>query len=227
MKHIVLLGDSIFDNISYVNSEELDVPNQLRSLVAHRSRVTNLAVDGHKIGHIKNQLNNMPSDTTNLFVSIGGNDGLGHLSIFNSHVNTIGEALQQMYRIGENFKKSYSEMVDLVLSYNIPTAFCSIYYPRFDARSLNRVQHYMSAIQNGREIQEMAMAAETIFNDIITYEIFKRKIPLIDLRVLCDDDEDFANPIEPSCIGGMKIAKTISFIADKFDTNRHHREVYV
>ena len=85
----------------------------------------------------------------------------------------------------------------------------------------------MTSIQNGREIQEMAMAAETIFNDIITYEVFKRKIPLIDLRVLCDDDEDFANPIEPSCIGGMKIAKTISFIADTFDTNRHHKEVYV
>mgnify|MGYP001294919817 FL=1 len=227
MKHIVLLGDSIFDNNSYVNSGELDVPNQLRSLVGHRSRITNLAVDGHKIGHVKNQLDNLPPSATNLFVSVGGNDGLGHLSIFNSHVSTVGEALRQMYRIGNNFKKKYSEMVDLVLSYNIPTAFCSIYYPRFDARSLNRVQHYMSAIQNGREIQEMAMAAETIFNDIITYEIFKRKIPLIDLRVLCDDDEDFANPIEPSCIGGMKIAETISFIADTFDTNRHHKEVYV
>ena len=227
MKHIVLLGDSIFDNISYVNSGELDVPNQLRSLVSHRSRVTNLAVDGHKIGHVKNQLNNLPPSTTNLFVSVGGNDGLGHLSIFNSQVNTVGEALQQMYRIGNNFKKKYSDMVDLVLSYNIPTVFCSIYYPRFDARSLNRVQHYMTAIQNGREIQEMAMAAETIFNDIITYEVFKRKIPLIDLRLLCDNDEDFANPIEPSCIGGMKIAKIINFIADTFDTGRSFQEVYV
>ena len=227
MKHIVLLGDSIFDNMSYVNSGELDVPNQLRSLVGHRSKVTNLAVDGHKIGHIKNQLNSLPVDTTNIFVSIGGNDGLGHLSIFNSHVNTVGEALQQMYRIGNNFKKRYSEMVDLVLSYNLPTAFCSVYYPRFDAGSLNRVQHYMSAIQNGSEIQEMAMAAETIFNDIITYEIFKRKIPLIDLRVLCDNDEDFANHIEPSCIGGMKIAKILNFIADTYDTGRRNREVYM
>tara|TARA_B100000131_G_scaffold316256_2_gene356035 strand:+ start:279 stop:962 length:684 start_codon:yes stop_codon:yes gene_type:complete len=227
MKHIVLLGDSIFDNLSYVNFGELDVPNQLRSLVGHRCRVTNLAVDGHKIGDIKNQLSNIPPETTNLFVSIGGNDGLGHLSIFNSHINTVGEALQQMYRIGSNFKKKYSEMVDLILSYNIPTAFCSIYYPRFDASSLTRVQHYMKPFQNSREIQEMTMAAETIFNDIITYEIFKRKIPLIDLRVLCDDNKDFANPIEPSCIGGMKIAKTISFIADIYDTGRKHREVYV
>tara|TARA_B100001996_G_C18512068_1_gene535783 strand:+ start:89 stop:772 length:684 start_codon:yes stop_codon:yes gene_type:complete len=221
MKHIVLLGDSIFDNSSYVNLGELDVPNQLRSLVGHNCKVTNLAVDGHLIRHVKNQLNNLPSDVTHLFVSVGGNDGLGHLSIFHTHVNTIGESLQQMYRIGDNFKKRYSEMVDLVLSYNLPTTFCSIYYPRFDARSLDRVQDYMSVLSNGREIQEMVMAAETIFNDIITYEIFKRKIPLIDLRVLCDDDQDFANPIEPSCIGGMKIAKTINTIANvhSFDSN--------
>ena len=26
---------------------------------------------------------------------------------------------------------------------------------------------------------------------------------------LCDKDEDFANPIEPSCIGGLKIAHKI------------------
>ena len=221
MKHIVLLGDSIFDNSSYVNLGELDVPNQLRSLVGHNCKVTNLAVDGHLIRHVKNQLNNLPSDVTHLFVSVGGNDGLGHLSIFHTHVNTIGESLQQMYRIGDNFKKRYSEMVDLVLSYNLPTTFCSIYYPRFDARSLDRVQDYMSVLSNGREIQEMVMAAETIFNDIITYEIFKRKIPLIDLRVLCDDDQDFANPIEPSCIGGMKIAKTINRITNihNFDSN--------
>ena len=227
MKHIVLLGDSIFDNSSYVNPGELDVPSQLRSLVDNNCKVTNLAVDGNVTRHINNQLKKIPENATHLFVSVGGNDGLGHLSIFNSHVNNVGEALQQMYRIGNNFKKRYSEMVDLVLSYNIPTAFCSIYYPRFDARPLNRVQHYMSAKQNGREIQEMAMAAETIFNDIITYEIIKRKIPLIDLRVLCDDDEDFSNPIEPSCIGGMKIARTISFIANTYDTWRPYHEVYV
>ena len=227
MKHIVLLGDSIFDNSSYVNLGELDVPNQLRSLVGHNCKVTNLAVDGHLIRHVKNQLNNLPSDVTHLFVSVGGNDGLGHLSIFHTHVNTIGESLQQMYRIGDNFKKRYSEMVDLVLSYNLPTTFCSIYYPRFDARSLDRVQDYMSVLSNGREIQEMAMAAEAVFNDIITYEVFKRKLPLIDLRVLCDDDQDFANPIEPSCIGGMKIAKTINTIANVHNFDSNASGVYV
>ena len=194
--------------------------------MGQHAKITNLAVDGHKINDITNQLYNLPQDTTDIFVSIGGNDGLDNLSIFRNRVNTVGEALRHMYAIGKKFKRKYSSMIDSVSSYSIPTTFCSIYYPRFDSRSLNRIEHYMSNLPNGNEIQEMVMAAETIFNDIISYEIFKRKIPLIDLRVLCDDDEDFANPIEPSSIGGMKIARMICFIADIYKASRKYQSVY-
>jgi hypothetical protein len=79
---------------------------------------------------------------------------------------------------------------------------------------------------NGETLQQMAMAAETIFNDIITFEIFKRKLPLIDLRVLCDEDQDFANPIEPSCIGGMKIANKIKGITLNHDFSKNVSKVY-
>ena len=88
MKHIVLLGDSIFDNKSYVNLSELDVTNQLRSLVGTDCKVTHLAVDGHVTRHIQTQLNNLPPDATHLFLSVGGNDGLGHLSIFQDPIQT-------------------------------------------------------------------------------------------------------------------------------------------
>ena len=221
MKHIVLLGDSIFDNSPYVDPGELDVPNQLRTLVKGDCKVTHLAVDGHVISDIRNQLRSLPSDATHLFVSVGGNDGLGHLSIFNEPINTIGDALQKMYLIGESFQKNYSKMVDLLLSHNLPTIFCSIYYPRFYSNSLDRVESYLPMMVEGEKLQQMTMAAETIFNDIIMFEVFKRKLPLIDLRVLCNDDQDFANPIEPSCIGGMKIAKTINKIVNEhsFDNN--------
>ena len=34
-------------------------------------------------------------------------------------------------------------------------------------------------------------------------------LPLTDLRVICDEPEDYANPIEPSVQGGAKIARAI------------------
>lgn len=221
MKHIVLLGDSIFDNKSYVNPSELDVPNQLISLVGKDCKVTNLAVDGHVTRHIQTQLTHLPSDATHLFMSVGGNDGLGHLSIFQHPIETVGEALQKMYKIGENFKNVYSSMLDSVLKHKLPTSVCNIYYPRFHSNSLDRVSSYLRMGVNVEKLQHMAMAAETIFNDIIMYEVFKRNLPLIDLRNLCNEDQDFANPIEPSCIGGMKIAKTIHKIAIKHNFNKN------
>ena len=79
---------------------------------------------------------------------------------------------------------------------------------------------------NGETLQQMAMAAETIFNDIITFEIFNRKLPLIDLRVLCNDDKDFANPIEPSSIGGQKIASAINKVVSLHDFSKNVSKVY-
>ena len=156
MKHIVLLGDSIFDNGSYVGYNELDVPNQLKSLVNNDCKVTNLAVDGHVTSHIVTQLNNLPSDATHLFVSVGGNDALGHLSILNEPIPTIGDAFQKMYLIGENFQKAYSEMLDSVLVHKLPTTVCSVYYPRFTAQSLNRVQLYLPQQVNAEQLQQRA-----------------------------------------------------------------------
>ena len=39
---------------------------------------------------------------------------------------------------------------------------------------------------------------------------FTRGLPLVDLRLICDQDEDYANPIEPSVRGGEKIAAAIA-----------------
>jgi hypothetical protein len=50
----------------------------------------------------------------------------------------------------------------------------------------------------------------TVFNDVIAREAFARGLPLIDLRLVCDRDEDFANPIESSARGGEKIAAAIA-----------------
>jgi hypothetical protein len=49
----------------------------------------------------------------------------------------------------------------------------------------------------------------SLFNDAITRAAFARKLPLIDLRLICNDPGDYANPIEPSAQGGEKIAKAI------------------
>ena len=79
------------------------------------------------------------------------------------------------------------------------------------------IVNYLGGKNNQVPIKKMAMVGLSVYNDIITKEAFQAGLPLIDLRVLCDEDQDFANPIEPSYIGGLKIANKIKEITMKHD----------
>jgi hypothetical protein len=48
---------------------------------------------------------------------------------------------------------------------------------------------------------------------VIIHETVLAGLSLFDLRTPCDEDADFANPIEPSARGGDKIASVIACIA--------------
>ena len=73
-----------------------------------------------------------------------------------------------------------------------------------------------------RAQRRVAATALSILNDCITRASAERGVSLLDLRVICNEDADFANPIEPSVQGGRKIAGAIaSFLSA--DRNRRGR----
>ena len=75
MTSLVLLGDSIFDNRSYVGGGK-DTLTNLREQMPHEWNATLLAVDGSVADTVASQLERVPADATHLFVSVGGNDAL-------------------------------------------------------------------------------------------------------------------------------------------------------
>lgn len=190
--HVVLLGDSIFDNAAYVPGDP-PVEAQLRAALPE-GRVTLLAIDGDVVAGVAAQLRRVPKDATHLVVSVGGNDALGYVDVLTERATSVGEALLRMADIGDEFERRYRAMLDAVLARSLPAAVCTIYYPAFDEADLQR----------------MAVAAETFFNDVILRCAFQRRVPVIDLRLVCDERADYANPIEPSARGGDKITRTIA-----------------
>ena len=192
MPHIVLLGDSIFDNAAYVAGGP-DVVRQLHEILPSGWRATLNARDGAVIADLPQQLTTLPSDATHLVVSVGGNDALGESSLLDRNVSSMAEALELITAVRERFRSAYARMLDQVSQRKLPVAVCTIYEARFPEPATRR----------------LAATALTALNDAITREAFARNLDCIDLRILCDDDRDFANPIEPSVHGGAKIAKAI------------------
>src|SRR5215211_9369954 len=134
MTHIVLLGDSIFDNGAYVAGGP-DVIRQLKTRLPDRWQATLRARDGAITGSVASQLAGLPAGATHLVVSIGGNDALSHISVLEDTANSIASALNRLADITDAFRRDYTAMLDRVLRLHLPTAVCTIYEPRFpDAR---------------------------------------------------------------------------------------------
>ena len=224
-QHIVLCGDSIIDNGSYVNQGELDVAGQVQEELPD-SKVTLLAVDGNVTEDIEDQMNNLPKDATHIFISIGGNDGYNRMDVFDESANTIGDAMEPLYEMRNEFEIDYNKMLKNVLSYGVPTTLCSIYYPRFEKSDNDVIRNYLGGKNNQVPIKKMAMVGLSMYNDIITKEAFQAGLPLIDLRVLCNDDKDFANHIEPSALGGKKIAVAIKQVVCSHNFSKNVSVVY-
>lgn len=194
-QHLVLLGDSIFDNRAYVGKGPA-VIDQVSDILGEDWETTLLAVDGHVTSDVVEQLEGLPASTTHLAISVGGNDGLNQLGILETPVATVGEAILQLAMVQETFDRTYTAMLDAVLRHRLPTVVCTIYDPNFSDPLEQRT----------------AVAALATFNDCITRAASTRGLPVIDLRTLFCDASHYANPIEPAPQGGQRIAAALKSI---------------
>lgn len=210
MGHILLLGDSIFDNAAYV-AGGLDVIAQLRERLPAGWRATLRAVDGSILRDVKNQLHPASEEDAILIVSAGGNDALGHVEILYEGARSFADVLARLAEIGDRFEHNYSTMLRAVLDQGRPTALCTIYYPRFPEPAM----------------QKLAVTALTVFNDVILRAAFMAGLPLLDLRLICNEEGDYANPIEPSSRGGAKIADAIVRLVSEHDFRHRRTEVFI
>jgi hypothetical protein len=187
------------------------VIRQLRGVLPQGWTATLRAVDGAVTGSVPRQIQGVPADASHLVVSVGGNDALGHMGVLEDASRSIADALNRLAGIGDSFARNYASMLDQVLARALPTAVCTVYDPRYpDPR-----------------MQRLAVAGLTIFNEVILRQAFARGLPVIDLRLVCDEDADYANPIEPSSHGGEKIVAAIARVLAEHDFSRRRSEVYV
>lgn len=124
--HIVLLGDSIFDNGAYVPGGEPAI-TQVRSRLSPRSKATLLAKDGATVAEVIGQLRQLPATATHLVMSAGGNDALGSAPALSTRVANVEEALGILAGIRRQFRNAYHGVLDAVLESQKPVAVCTIY----------------------------------------------------------------------------------------------------
>ena len=192
VNHIILLGDSTFDNLSYTEGGP-DVVSQVRELLPNGSCATLLAVDGSTMEDIPFQAQRISSDASHLVLSVGGNDAIMNSDVLLKPSKSTAKALGDLADASQRFEKKYRCAVAACRKTGLPLTICTIYNGNFP----------------DPEYQRVAFTALMVFNDVILRVGIEFGLTIIDLRFVCTLAEDYANPIEPSSKGGAKIARCI------------------
>ena len=201
--HIVLVGDSILDNKTYVGQGD-SVQELLQSEIP-ACEVTLLAVDGSLTSDIHTQLSNFPSTATHVFVSCGGNDAIDNVDVLGKEVASVEEALLLLTEVRESFRGKYVSALKAVCKLHTKVAAFTVY---------NKVP----------DLNEQSRTALALFNEVMLEELSATKTPIIDLRVMFNEERDYSavSPIEPSVHGGRKIVAVIKRLVElEFDGGIH------
>jgi len=172
---IILVGDSILKNNSYVLEE-----NSVEKLLSTKTdaQVYCFAVNDSIIKDAQEQVNILPQHlnepSTCIFLSIGGNDilkGIDPVSrIFRQYMDLV-------YLIKERMDKTKIVLINL-------------YYPTDE-----KYEKYYSSIKR--------------WNELISAYAEDNHLKVLDASTILFKEEDFTSEIEPSEIGGEKLANEI------------------
>jgi lysophospholipase L1-like esterase len=197
-KLVFLLGDSVIDNGGYVRSGEPDVTQQLEMRLP-RHTVVKRAVDGSTCADVLGWQVGDVYDADRVILSAGGNDALQHIDLLEAvRETTSKDVLVRLWFIREEFRRSYAALLDRLALTRRPVLVLTVYNPCFHGHGFDAAY------------QQAAESAVSIINDVIQQEARRRSFDILELRALFHDLADYANPIEPSAIGGAKLAKCMS-----------------
>lgn len=189
-KSIVLLGDSILKNNSYViDGKAVDNIIQERSLKNDKNiELYSLAENNSKIVDVYSQINKIPLDinkkSTTIFLSSGGNDILSFYVDQNGDINNTGFLNTMM--------AAYKELVTGIQTrMNLcQIVLLDVYYP-----TSKQFAQYKPIIEK--------------WNALIATYARESSLSLLQISKDITSNDDFTLGIEPSETGGEKIAQLI------------------
>jgi len=116
-----------------------------------------------------------------------------HAGLFDMAVDRVAESVDALADVWQNVEKKYRRAVAACMKPKLPLTLCTIY----------------NGCLPDKAFQRLASTALMVFNDVIMRVGIELGLTIIDLRLVCALPEDYVNPIEPSSVGGAKIARCI------------------
>ena len=199
MNRVVLFGDSIIDNKTYVSHGEFSVLEHLENISNYE--YIQVAYDGHTTFDVQNKQLHLSTieKPSHIVLSVGGNDLLQNLSyLSNGPISNVNEAVTGIQQhIFEPLEQRFETIIEELSSQRANLLICTVY-----EGDLGRTDEF-------KDVLDSSKIMVSSFNDIVYKTAKKYNADVLELREIFISSDDYANPIEPSHIGGEKLAKSI------------------
>ena len=183
IRHLVLLGDALQNiDMGAEPAEAVLVPrprNPWKLTVLQAPHVLQ-----------RGRVSAIPPDATHIGICIDGGWAIETSGLLEGGAPSMRGALDALAAAADQFEEIFARLVAAALETGRPTVVCTLIPSRHEEISRRRA----------------AGTALAIFNDRILRQAFAAKLSVVELRLVCDEDSDYANETLLSRAGVRKVA---------------------
>jgi hypothetical protein len=207
LRHVVLLGDALLDAYSSIDKSPGEFENAL--LPGTRDQWKISVVSAAAVERAGPSLV-LPQDATHAIIFIEGNHAIEQSGLLHSRPGAYGQKLEQLSLAADEFERTLARLIHAAQAARLVIMVCTMFQP-----------NYKDPVR-----QRTACAALAVFNDRVTKRAAEAKASLIDLRLICNEPDDYDKPTQLSKSGLQKAANVIRFAMLELDAGARRSEVF-
>jgi hypothetical protein len=206
-RHVVLLGDALIDAYSAIDK----TPGKFESAVLPGTRHQwKLSVVSAAEVEREGPALALPRDATHAMIFIEGNHAIEESGLLDSRPGAYGQTLEQLSLAADEFERTLERLIHVAQAARLVIMVCTMFPPNYKDPARQRT----------------ACAALAVFNDRVTKRAAAARVSLIDLRLTCNEPEDYDKPTLLSRSGVQKVANVVRFAMYELDAGARRSEVF-
>jgi hypothetical protein len=206
-RHVVLLGDVLLDDYRSIDKSPGKFEEALLPGTHRQWKIS--VVPAAEVERAGPSLS-LPSDATHAIIFIEGNHAIEESGLLHSRPDANEHTLEQLALAADEFERTLGRLIHVAQAAQLVIMVCTMFQPRYKNPARQRT----------------ACAALAVFNDRVTKRAAEARVALIDLRLICNEDEDYDKPTQLSKSGLQKAANVIRFAMFELDAGARRSEVF-
>ncbi len=152
----------------------------------------------------------IPAGVTHIAICVDGGWAIETSGLLQGSARTIREALDTLAWAADEFENMFTRLIAAATEAGVPTIVCTLVPARYTEPSQERV----------------AATALAIFNDRLLRRAVAARLSVVELRLVCDEDGDFASETLLSRTGVRKVANVARSALYDISRNPGRTRVY-